>query len=177
MSGAALSRGSALPAGAAERQGLRAGVISRIGALMIDLLYVAALLGAAYLALAGFRFLRSARTFAWPQPSFQETFVAGVIVAVLMLATGWASTGRTRGMQVMGLRLVGRSGTRVGPGLAFARAVACIAFPLGLAWSAFSNRNASVQDLVFGTSVVYDWHMHVPPARTDEASAPATANS
>ena len=177
MNGAALTRGTALPAGAAERQGLRAGVVSRIGAMMIDLLYVAALLGAAYLDLAGFRFLESARSFAWPQPSLRETFVAGVLVAVLMLATGWASTGRTRGMQVMGLRLVGRGGNRVGPVLAFVRAVACVAFPLGLVWSAFSNRNASVQDLVFGTSVVYDWHMHVPPARTDETSAPATANS
>jgi uncharacterized RDD family membrane protein YckC len=27
-----------------------------------------------------------------------------------------------------------------------------------LFWAALSKRNASVQDLVFGTSVVYDWH-------------------
>jgi hypothetical protein len=30
--------------------------------------------------------------------------------------------------------------------------------PVGLFWSAVSRRNASVQDLLFSTSVVYDWH-------------------
>jgi hypothetical protein len=29
-------------------------------------------------------------------------------------------------------------------------------------------RNASLQDLLFGTSVVYDWRMHVPAARIDD---------
>ena len=94
--------------------------------------------------------------------------VLGGAVGVFMLTIGWASTGRTRGMRIMGLRIIGRSGGRVGPVVAFLRALACVAFPLGLFWSALSTRNASVQDLLFGTSVIYDWHMHVPPARTDD---------
>jgi uncharacterized RDD family membrane protein YckC len=43
-------------------------------------------------------------------------------------------------------------------GRSLLRAVTCVVFPIGLFWAALSKRNASVQDLVFGTSVVYDWH-------------------
>ncbi len=34
----------------------------------------------------------------------------------------------------------------------------CVLFPLGLFWSAISRRNASLQDLLVRTSVIYDWH-------------------
>ncbi len=168
MSGAAVSSRRVFPEGAADRQGLRAGVVSRLGAMAIDLLYVAAILGVVYLGLAGFRLMRNARTFSWPQPTFLQTLLASAIVTVIVLTVAWSSTGRTAGMRVMGLRLVGRSGTRVGAVVALVRAVACVVFPLGLLWSAVSRRNASVHDLVVQTSVIYDWHMQVPGARTDE---------
>ena len=58
MSGAAMSSTRVFPEGTAERQGLRAGIVSRVGAMVIDLGYVAACSRAAYLAVAGFRFLR-----------------------------------------------------------------------------------------------------------------------
>ncbi|MGH2538985.1 MAG: RDD family protein [Actinomycetota bacterium] len=170
MSGAAVSSARGFPPEAAERQGLRAGVVSRFGAMVIDLLYAVVLLGAAYLAVAGFRLMRSARTFTWPQPSFALTLAVGAVVIVLMLAMAWSSTGHTVGMRMMGLRLVGRRGRHVRPLASFLRAVTCVAFPLGLLWSAVSRRNASVQDLIFGTSVVYDWHMRVPGARADRAT-------
>lgn len=168
MSGAAVLSRRVFPEGAAERQGLRAGVVSRLGAMVIDLLYVVVLLGAGYLGLAGFRLMRSARTFTWPQPEFEQTLLAGAVVTVLVLTIAWSSTGRTVGMRVMGLRLVRGSGGRVGPIVALLRAVACVAFPLGLLWTALSMRNASVQDVLLGTSVVYDWHMRVPTARANE---------
>ena len=170
MSGAVVSSTRVFPPGAAERQGLRAGVVSRFGAMVIDLLYALVLLGAAYVAVAGFRLMRSARTFTWPQPSFDQVLFAGAVVIVLMLSISWSSTGRTVGMRMMGLRLVGRHGRPVRPLGSFLRAVACVVFPLWLLWSAVSRRNASVQDLIFGTSVVYDWHMRVPAARVDLAT-------
>jgi uncharacterized RDD family membrane protein YckC len=166
-----MSSTRAFPEGTAERQGLRAGIVSRVGAMVIDLGYVAALLAAVYLAVAGFRFLREVRTFAWPQPSFEQVVTAGALVVTCMLTIAWSSTGRSAGMRVMGLRLVDRGGDRPGPVWAFLRAVACVAFPLGLFWSVVSKRNASVQDLLFGTSVVYDWHMRVPAAHADRPPA------
>ena len=175
MSGVAVSSRRAFPEGAADRQGLRAGVVSRLGAAAIDMLYVVAILGGAYLGLAGFRLMRNARAFSWPQPTFPQTVLAFAIVTVILLTAAWSSTGRSAGMRVMGLRLVDRSGNRLGPVMALVRAVACVAFPLGLLWSGVSKRNASVPDLVMRTSVIYDWHMQVPRARTDEG-APTRAH-
>ena len=171
MSGVAVTSRRAFPEGAADRQGLRAGIVSRVGAALIDLLYVVVILGVAYLGLAGFRLLRSARTFSWPQPTFPQSLLAGAIVTVIVLTVAWSSTGRTAGMRVMGLRLVSRTGNRVGPAVALVRAVTCVVFPLGLLWCAVSSRNASLHDIVLGTNVIYDWHMQVPGARTDDVAA------
>ena len=163
----------AFPQGAAQRQGSRAGVVSRLAAAAIDLLTAVVLLVVAYAGYAGFRFLRDARSFTWPQASFDEALAVGALIVVVMFTTSWSSTGRSTGMRLLGLRLVGRDGTTIGPARSFLRAVTCLMFPLGLCWSAVSARNASLQDLVFGTSVIYDWRMHVPAARTDERAADA----
>ncbi|HWC71440.1 MAG TPA: RDD family protein [Actinomycetota bacterium] len=171
MSKAAVSGTTVFPAGAAERQGMLAGIVSRVGAMVIDFAYAVVFLGAAYVAYAGFRFMRDARGFTWPQPTFQQSLTIGATVVVLMLTISWSTTGRTMGMRLMGLRLLGRRRERIGTVLAFARALACVVFPLGLFWSAVSRRNASVQDLIFGTSVVYDWRMHVPAAAGAEPPA------
>jgi uncharacterized RDD family membrane protein YckC len=152
------------PAGARERQGLRAGVVSRTGAMVIDAAYIALLVGVVYMAYSAFRFLRRAVRFTWPQPSFGLVLAAAAIVAVIVLTAGWSGVGRSVGMRLMGLRLVAGDGARVHVVRAFLRAIACLAFPIGLFWSAISSRNASVQDLVFRTSVIYDWTGHVPPA-------------
>lgn len=168
MSRTAVSSTRVMPGGAAARQGLRAGVVSRFVAMVVDLGYAAALLGVAYLGYAGLRFMWRARTFTWPQPTFEQALAVGAVVVVLMLTISWSTTGRTMGMRLMGLRLVSRRGEPVGPFVALLRSMACVAVPLGLFWSAVSRRNASVQDLLFGTSVVYDWHMHVPSAGSQE---------
>ena len=177
MSGVAVSSRRVFPEGAAERQGLRAGVVSRLAAAAIDMVYVAAVLGVVYLGLAGFRLMRNARTFSWLQPTFPQVLLASAIVTVIVLTVAWWSTGRTAGMRVMGLRLVSRGGNHVGPVIALVRAVACVAFPLGLFWSAVSKRSASVHDLLLGTSVIYDWRMKVPRARTRRRRSDEPAGS
>ena len=60
-------------------------------------------------------------------------------------------------MQVFGLRLLGRSGGPPRPAASLVRAVLCLALPAGLLWILVSRRNASLQDLVLGSAVVYDW--------------------
>ncbi len=152
----------AYPAGARERQGLRAGVVSRTTAMVIDIAYVVVLVGAAYLGFCAFRFLRNPRAFTWPAISSTQFITAALIVAAIALAIGWAGIGRTAGMRIMGLRIVGRSGTTLGFTIALLRAITCVVFPIGLFWSAVSKRNASVHDLVFRTSVIYDWQARVP---------------
>ena len=152
----------AYPAGARERQGLRAGVVSRTTAMVIDTGYVVVLVGAAYLGFCAFRFLRKPRAFTWPAISSTQFITAALILAAFALAIGWAGVGRTAGMRIMGLRIVGRSGGTLGFTDALLRAITCVVFPIGLFWSAVSKRNASVHDLIFRTSVIYDWQARVP---------------
>ena len=64
------------------------------------------------------------------------------------------------GKQVAGLRVVGRGGRRLSLWRSFARALLYVLFPVGLLWVLASRRNASVQDLVVGSAVVYDWAYH-----------------
>jgi uncharacterized RDD family membrane protein YckC len=154
----------AYPAGARERQGLRAGVVSRTTAMVIDIAYVVVLVGAAYLGFCAFRFLRNPRAFTWPAISSTQFITAALILAAFALAIGWAGVGRTAGMRIMGLRIVGRSGATLGFTVALLRAITCVVFPIGLFWSAVSKRNASVHDLIFRTSVIYDWQARVPGA-------------
>lgn len=157
------------PAGAAERQGQRAGVVSRTGAMVIDAGYAVALTGGLYLVVAGIRFLHRARTFSWPRIDLPEAVAVAAVVVTLALAIGWSSTGRSVGMRFMGLRLVTKAGSTLGVGHALVRAILCVAFPLGLFWCAASRRNASVQDLVLRTQVLYDWQSRVPAAGPSDA--------
>jgi uncharacterized RDD family membrane protein YckC len=143
---------------ATEQQGVRAGVVSRTLAMVIDAVVAVALVAGGYAVWAGLRLLRAPRRFTWPSPSFTVLVTAALVVAAIALTVSWASTGRSTGARVMGLRVLGPDGEPPRLWRAFLRAVTCVAFPIGLYWSAVSRRNASVQDLVFRTSVVYDWH-------------------
>jgi uncharacterized RDD family membrane protein YckC len=148
----------ALPIEAAERQGTRAGVVSRTLAMVVDAVYAVALVGVGYIVWAAVRLMREPREFAWPQVSYVTLVTAALVVAAVTLTISWAGTGRSPGGRLMGLRVVGPDGSPPRLGRSLLRAVACVVFPIGLFWAALSKRNASVQDLVFGTSVVYDWH-------------------
>ena len=139
--------------------------------MVLDAANLAAVLTAAYLTYAGIRLLRDPARFTWPRLPWTLVVAIALTVTAITLAVGWTSLGRTVGMRLMGLRLVDRSGGPLGPGVALLRAVTCVLFPMGLLWSAVNRRNASVHDLVFGTSVIYDWQSRVP--RTTAPAKPA----
>jgi uncharacterized RDD family membrane protein YckC len=138
-------------------QGHRAGLVSRLVADAIDLLLVLIGVGAVYLGVAAARFLIAPRRFTWPSPGSVTIAVLGWGLLIVYLTFSWNGTGRSAGKQVMGLRVRRREGGGLGLGQAFLRAVLCAVFPIGLFWSLFSRDNASVQDLLVGTKVVYDW--------------------
>jgi uncharacterized RDD family membrane protein YckC len=75
---------------------------------------------------------------------------------------GWATTGRTIGNLVMGLRVVSRKGQHPHWAGAALRAAFCAFFPFGLLWVIVSRSNRSVQDVVLRTSVIYDWVVGIP---------------
>ncbi|MFC7496745.1 MULTISPECIES: RDD family protein [unclassified Nocardioides] len=153
---------SHLPREARPFQGQPAGLVSRLVAAVIDGLVVAAALGAAYLGVNGVLFFLDPRTFHFREPIPLLSLTSGFVLSVLYLWVAWAWVARTVGCQVMGLRVVGWRGRRIGVLVALARAVFYVLFPVGLVWCVINPRSHSVQDILLRTSVVYDWMPHTP---------------
>jgi uncharacterized RDD family membrane protein YckC len=141
-------------------QGHRAGFATRLVADVVDF-GVAWLLGLSALLAAGVvQYLLTGPPFRLPVlPNWLDA-TAFAAIAVGYLTFSWAATGRSVGKQLAGLRVVDRGGRRMSLRRSFCRAVLYVLFPAGLLWVLASRRNASVQDLVVGTAVVYDWAYH-----------------
>jgi uncharacterized RDD family membrane protein YckC len=148
---------SVVPVEARPYQGVTAGVATRLAANTIDTVVVGALMLGSYVGFAAMVFLVNPRTFAWPDFSPVLSVVGFLFVSVLYLTGAWWINGQTIGDRVMGVRVVSRGERRLRVVRAFARAVFCAFFPVGLMWCAVSPRRLSVQDLVLRTLVVYDW--------------------
>ena len=103
------------------------------------------------------RFLFGNQPFSLPRPVIGVTSTAEYLLVIAYLAWGWASTGRTPGKALLGLRVITDHGARLRPTRATARAALCALFPFFLAWALVSRRNAGVHDLLLSTAVVYDW--------------------
>jgi uncharacterized RDD family membrane protein YckC len=144
--------------------GEAAGVVTRALAALIDMLVVVVLLVVVWASYAAIVFLARPARFAVPSPSWSEVVWAGSVASVLYLSTAWATTGRTVGAQVLGLRVLDQRGRQLGWWRSVVRAVAYVVFPLGLAWAIVDRRSRSVQDVVLASSVVYDWVPRVPIA-------------
>lgn len=154
-------------------QGHRAGFVSRLVADAVDLGVVWAV-GLSALLFAGVvRYLLAGPPFRTPVLPSWLGATAGLVIAVGYLASGWSSTGRTLGKQVAGLRVLDHAGRRLSLRRALLRAALCVVFPAGLLWVLVSRRNASVQDLLTGTAVIYDWSYRP----TDESPPSGEARS
>lgn len=145
-------------------QGQRAGIVSRSLADAIDIGVVLVTLGAIYAGYTAARFLLHPRTFTWPQPTALALGALYWALMVIYLSIGWATSGRTVGKTMLGLRVVRRSGQRIGGVQALARSLLYVVFPLGLLWCAVDRRRASVQDLLVRSVVIYDWESRIPSA-------------
>jgi uncharacterized RDD family membrane protein YckC len=110
-------------------------------------------------------FLARPARFVVPSPSWGLTVAVAAAASVLYLAVAWATTGRTYGAQLLGLRVLGTRQDRLTWPRSIARAAAYVVLPLGLAWAVLDRRNRSLQDLVLGSRVVYDWVPHLLPSR------------
>jgi uncharacterized RDD family membrane protein YckC len=170
--GAGTARRPMRHAVATALQGHRAGFVSRLVADAVDFGVVWAI-GVSALLFAGVvRYLLVGPPFRLPVLPGWFLAAAGGVLTVGYLTCGWMWTGRTVGKQVAGLRVVDRSGRCLSMRRALPRAVLCVLFPAGLLWTLVSRRNASVQDVVVGSAVVYDWRYR-PPEESPLAESPA----
>jgi uncharacterized RDD family membrane protein YckC len=156
-----------VPVPALPYQGARAGLVTRFVANTIDAGVVVVVLGGCYLGLTAVEFLISPQAFRFPTPSFAWMLLSFFVVLILYLTASWATSGRTYGDHVMGLRVTPPRGrSRLHWAGAFVRAVFCSLVPIGLLWVLVSRENRSLQDVVLRTSVVYDWSDAGPDAGT-----------
>ena len=160
LDGAGIPRRAARLARIGELQGTRAGFVSRVMANVIDWTTAVVIEVLVYLLVSLVIYLFS-RSIGFPKPS-RPLLVAGfAVIVILYLTSGWAS-GATLGKRILGLRVSRADGSRLGPRLAFGRAVLCFVFLPGLLWVLFSARNHSLQDLIVRSQVVYDWRYYPP---------------
>jgi uncharacterized RDD family membrane protein YckC len=148
---------SPIPREARRFQGEAAGIITRFVANTIDALVVGAALGALYLGVSAVIFMLDPRAFEFPAVTFLASLTTALFMATFYLWIAWWLLGRSYGGHVMGIRVSGRRGRKLGPLRALARAGFCVFFPIGLFWCVISPRRRSVQDVVLFTKVVYDW--------------------
>lgn len=134
-----------------------AGIVTRGLASLVDLGVVFAVMGGIYLGLMFGRLLFSPHEFSLPDTRLLLSMSTALVVSVLYLTVCWATTGRTVGAVMMGLRVVRPDGKLMGWARAALRAVLCVMFGFGLLWVAVDRRRRSLQDIVLRTVVVYDW--------------------
>ena len=154
-----------IPPKARAFQGLRAGVVSRCLAGAADYLLVATATIGTYVGIVVLLFLVNPRDFHAPTWKFGQFLLVGFVYMFLYLTAAFATSGRTLGGRLMGLRVVGRKGSRMRWVPAAIRAGFCTVFPVGLFWCAISRENRSIQDIVLRTSVIHEWPV-APPAPT-----------
>ncbi|MGF9754249.1 RDD family protein [Microvirga sp. 0TCS3.31] len=155
---------ASVPREARSYQGSSAGVVTRLAAGVVDVLLVAVALAGSYAAWAALRFVLEPREFRMPDPSLLWVVIAFFAYLVPYLTVTWWMAGRSIGDHLWGIRVTTRQGGPLGLVRAFARAVMCAAFPVGLLWCAIDRDRRALHDLVLRTSVIYDWLAH-PSAR------------
>jgi uncharacterized RDD family membrane protein YckC len=159
-----------IPQRARSFQGHRAGVVTRLFANVIDFIVMLAGLVGTYLAWFAIDLVISGSSFKAPHPSTALAFIAGYVILWVYLTIAWATTGRTFGNILLGLRVVNWRGDRVRWLGAALRSTFCLWFIPGFFWVAISHKNYSVQDIVLRTSVIYDWTRREPKIEGAEAS-------
>ncbi|MEO8328771.1 MAG: RDD family protein [Candidatus Nanopelagicales bacterium] len=152
---------SALPIEARPFQGQRAGIVSRVVAACIDFGVVIVGLVVVYLSWSALDFLLDPATFRFPRPTFAAAVAVDGLLLILYFTASWATTGRSYGGHLLGLRVVNFRGDQLRWFGALLRAAICVFFPLGLFWVVLSNENRSIQDVILRTSVIYDWRPKV----------------
>jgi uncharacterized RDD family membrane protein YckC len=151
-------------------QGLRAGVVTRTIAGAVDYALIASLTFGTWVGIAVLEFLVDPRSFEVPAWPFFYFVVLGYCYMVLYLTIGWATSGRSIGSRLLGLRVVGRKGAKLSWPLAFLRASLCTLVPVALFWCVISRENRSLQDLLLRTSVIHDWPVRRELGPTDVGS-------
>lgn len=147
-----------LPVAARGFQGDRAGFFTRAIAAVIDVVIVGAIIIGIWIGVWLFLLVFNPFVdYGMPRPG---VFVLGGYFVMWVYWTWtWATSGRSLGQSLMGVRVVDRHDARPSWKLATARSAFCVVFQFGILWILISRANRSVQDVVLRTSVIHDWSL------------------
>ena len=141
-------------------QGRYAGFASRFVAFAVD---VGVTLGVFLLALAAISFAASVLTgkdITWHTGDIW-VIVAYAVWAFIYFASCWSANGRTIGMALFGVRVVGDDGTYPTHRQAVVRALALplsfLLLGLGFVGILLGDRRRALHDVIAGTAVIYAW--------------------
>jgi len=148
---------SLVPLEARPYQGTTAGIATRTVANTIDGVVVGVALVGAWLGVVAVKFILSPRDFQAPTAPVFWCVAGYLYLLVVYLTAAWWISGRTIGDHVMGIRVVTGKRRRLRFLRAWARALLCAFFPIGLVWGVGSPQRRSVQDVMLRTKVIYDW--------------------
>ncbi|MCX5042177.1 RDD family protein [Aldersonia sp. NBC_00410] len=140
-----------------------AGVVTRTIAAGIDVIVVVTAIGSLYVGWVLTRLLFAPQEFTFPDIGALATMTVFIMFSFVYLTTFWAVSGRTVGAVAMGLRVVSRRGQLLGWPRSAVRAWLYVLFGFGLYWAVLDRRRRSLQDILLGTAVVYDWHANPKP--------------
>lgn len=158
-----------LPEAARPFQGERAGFATRIVACGIDVAIAAIVALGVWVCIFLVKVILSPGTEV-TMPSFAWAIIVSYGFTWMYWTMAWATTGRTIGDWMMGLRIVDIHGNPLSWPLSALRSIFCVGFPFGLLWVLFSPSNRSLQDTVLRTSAIYDWAVDVAAIRPPVAA-------
>jgi len=145
-----------LPVAARSMQGERAGFFTRTIAAIIDVVVVGAIMIGIWIGVWLFLLVFNPLVdYGMPRPGY--FVLGGYFVMWIYWSWHWATSGRSIGQNLMGVRVLGRSGEGLSWKIAVLRSAMCVVFQIGILWILVSRRNRSVQDVLLRTSVVHDW--------------------
>jgi uncharacterized RDD family membrane protein YckC len=141
-------------------QGHYAGSVSRFAAYAIDLAVSSGVFSLALAAISYGALVVTGHSVSWNRST---PVVAVIFVAWQFLYFGysWAVSGRTFGMAVLGIRVVGAAGTVLEPRRGVVRALvfplSFLLFGLGFLGILVQREHRALHDLIAGTAVIYAW--------------------
>lgn len=163
-----------VPAGARSMQGHRAGIVTRLLAGAVDMVIGVVGVGLGYLAVLAIRYVTKPRDFQFLEPGFGLLLLCFLWLLTVYLTLAWATTGRSYGARLLGLRVVDHRGRRLRPGVALLRALLCVFVPIVVFWAVVSRENRSAADVLLRTSVIYDWTATAHTPQGDPESGPGS---
>jgi uncharacterized RDD family membrane protein YckC len=148
------------PPAPASYQGRYAGSVSRFAAYAIDLAASTAVFSLALAAISYAVHIVTGHDVSWNR----SNIVVAVIFVVwqfVYFGYSWAMSGRTFGMALLGIRVVGADGSVLEPRRGVVRALvfplSFLLFGLGFLGILVQREHRALHDLIAGTAVIYAW--------------------